>query len=604
MKNKFKLALIPILSIFLITACNPSTSSTNSNLPTSSNTDSNGQTSSLKNLQPILEKYYTKNITFNSNVLFYIYPVNEDISKQQVLQEFEVTTKYTEDKYLFEAKLKGEDYIYSSLAFSKNNEGNLIYQHLNINNEVVEENAKNQNNENIKFDDSIYRNLLSYLSEDDLAYDSSLNAHKVKLTKNNKQLISDIAASSTNTTNFYPDFVQSAYLKFDNDSLVSLTIQEKEDDTIYQGYMYGRKITINFSNINSTSIDKLTEYQAPSDNTSLKNAIEKIKNASNYTITKTGYIDDQNNKVFTKSKLTETSLFETNLLLETNSFHYSGFNIVDNKTYSFSSEDSSNLVGVQSNEDFLANKPNFDFSTDFFKMKEENGNKIFELEYTQFPNILDLISFDKSLSGDYYNGYSEKISFTVDSNDNLIKVSFPSNIPYIDSSTNELKSSKGIYTLSYSDIGNTSTEEDLKGFKLEIDVNEFTSYDDSRLSFDNNGTKMTISELFTQLLPNQEIPFVLPKSIKSYSNISFTGKNAEIEEDTLTLESDSIPNETEMNDIYTLLETDGFEKVDEIIEADMVDKTYSKEFTDISKTLDIHFSYDNTYGLLVEFIIY
>lgn len=547
---KKNILIFPLL--LTLVSCNTSESSSINNSSSSTSLSSSTSSSEELNIQGILEKHYADKITYHSDVKFYYYdPSNyENIN---VIQHYDVYAKYTPDRFSFKSYIYGSNYTYSSFYLEKQETGLVSSKSLNINNEVVSTIAMNSSSTPLIWDESIYKNdLLTYISLDDLTLQA--DGTYLLTSETNKEWLETVASSCTDTSNLSANLIESGVFSFFNDGSMTLTIQEKESDEVYEGYMYGRTITISFEDIGTTTIPDFTNYPSKEENESLSNALSKMRKANNYTYALTSYVNETKKQDLELGYVNKENIYRKELNLETNEYVYEGYHTYkDENLYSFYSTDPTKLIGTKENEPISTYLPDFMFSADLFTLKgEEDGIKTYEI--MDFPTIVDHLSPNQELSSSYYNGNNDPIQINVDSNDAIESIIIPANIIEINNDTQTV--SYGYYKLEYSKINLTSFSNMYSGFVSEDEVESITTWDDLGLYFASTTSEgyKNPKDVFTALLgESNSIAFFLPSSIKSYSEVSYDS-----EEKALFIMSNQGASSEELSSISSLLVIDGF----------------------------------------------
>lgn len=504
---------------FLLTLVSCATQTSTSLLSSTNSIDSTPSTSSIKeeiNVEKILEKHYASNITYHSDVKFYYYAPT-DYENVHILQHYDVYAKYTPNRFTFKSYIYGSSYVYSSFYLEKEESGFVTSKTLNINNEVVSTTAMTSSSTPLIWDESIYKNdLLTYISMDDLTLQDD---GTYLLTSDTAfEWLETVAASCTDTSNLSASLIESGVFSFFDDGSMTLTIQEKESDEVYAGYMYGRTITISFEDVGSTEISDFTNYPSKEENNSLSLALNKMKEANNYSYTLTSYVNNEKKQDLEIGYVGNTDIFRKEFNIETNGYIYEGYHTYKDNLYSFYSSSDTELIGTKVSEPISSFLPDFEFSSDLFTLKTEtNGVKTYEI--MDFPTIVDHITPNKELSGSYYNGNSDPIQIKIDSSNNVESIIIPANIVQIKSNVQTVL--YGYYEIKYVDINTTTFDNLFSNFISEEEAKEITSWDSLCLSLTStigNNPKEIMNHFLGE---NETIPFFLPSSIKTYSEVSY-----------------------------------------------------------------------------------
>lgn len=528
-----KMTLVGLLGIMCLTACGPRTqggSQTDSGSSGSSigSTDSGssgsstGSTDSLSNFAQVLEKYQVENITYHSDVLFYYYPVDQTYDQKQTLQNFDVYARYTGTHYEYVSRFKGASSIYSTFALKEGVNDTTVSSSIDLQGQVQTETAKTPEGTNLTWSNSLYRNkLMDFLPEN--FYEDQ---NKFHVDSTVFGLVSDIADSATNTTSLPPQEIQDAYFTMNGESL-TLTIQEKESDQVYQGYMYGRTITINFEDVGTTQLGDLQPLAEKTENANLKKALDALRASRNETISIQGYLEEAPTTAIFRSQglLTDKDFYITEEGETPGSRVYSGLHThTDGKIYSFASSDPNNLIGTTPSAGYTLDsvRPDFAFTHNLLTLasSEADGTEVYEMQ--NWSQALDHVAFDKSLSQSYLSSSDDPIRFYVSKEGTLTKITLPSMINSFDSTGTNV-SKPGHWEVTYSGVGTTSTADKFTSFKTDNEVQSFTAWNQITMTTPYNSITQ-VEALMESVLgagASKEIPFFLPPSIKSYEDVSY-----------------------------------------------------------------------------------
>lgn len=510
-----KISLLSAVALMSLTACGPRRTEDEASDPSSS--------MSLSEFSEVLKKYQGDNITYRSDVLFYYYPIDETYEQRIPLQQFDVTTKYTGVAYEFVSRFKGSDAVYSTFALSEGQNDAVTYSYIDLQGQVQSEVAKGDGETPLSWSKSVYRNKLSELSTDYLFEEEG----KFQIETSIFGLISDIAVSASDTSTLPPEEIDSAYFTTDGTSL-TLTIQEKESDQVYEGFWYGRTITTTFEGVGTTSFPGLQPLAEKPENAALKEALDALRAARNYTVSIDGYLDENPSVAIFRSQglLTETDFYLTEAReVENAKRGYSGLHThTDGKLYAFDSTDPNRLVGTtpQAGVTLDSIRPDLAFSHNFPSLAktEPDGTQVYEMKGPE--QVLDHVSFDQGLSQSYLAQSDKPIEFLVSADKKLSKITFPSMINSINESGVNV-SKPGRWEVTYTSIGTTSTQDKFTGFTTDQETQAFTAWTDVALTLPEQGLENAGQVLDQELGAglSKEIPFFLPKSIKSYADVSF-----------------------------------------------------------------------------------
>lgn len=520
-KNYF----FPLLASALLVSCGPVIEGSSSYIPALSDEASSSTASSsssltsssddgeAERLDALLEPYRNQNITYKSAIDFYYYEKGKPETKDY-LQRLDAVAKYTPEAFSFEARFKGEEDVYSSLLLAEDAKGMTAYQSINLNGKAVTTEALDASENPIAWDDSIYHNLLSHVAGKDLVKQEDGSYHIEGA--NNKYLLADIGSAASNTTNLYPNEIDYGAITFDDKGTMSLLIQEKESDEVYEGYIYGRSINISFEDIGTTVVKTLEDLKEVEENAPLKEALAKLRAAKNYTIiTNATLLSTGKSKFFSEARFTENDYLLMSATDDGYGILYSGVHKDGEKTYSYVSNDTSRFVGVETEDIVSAHLPTFDFTHNLFTLQgTENGVSTFTI--AEYPEVLNFVSTDPNLASSFANALNKPILFKVKDNA-LTSIEIPAYIPDENGSGQE-----ATLTLTYKDYEATDPAALLKGFKTEAETASYASYDDVAANGNKEGFA-TISDVFKRFFGDEasSFPFVLPAGIKFYEDVSY-----------------------------------------------------------------------------------
>lgn len=469
--------------------------------------------------EEILKRYQKENITFHTDLKFYYR--EEDSEDLNIIEQYDVVAKFTEDKFYFEAKIYGTDSVYSSFYLEKDENGNTVTKYIGLHNEIVTEEALNTSGKNLNWSNSLYTNtnLLNKVDVDQI-YDNEDGTYTLS-GSGCKELLANIGTVATNTSTFTEDLVDTGKFVVDENENLSLIINEAESDSVYEGYIYGRVMEINFIDVDNTTIGEITPYEEKAENESLKSALNKMGKADSLTYSINSYIDNNLVREEENTVITSSDIYSKSYSFDSDIFQYSGLHTLDGNIYSFSSKSSSEIIGYETTAKISDYFPTFDFSSALFSLKETDGSGNKHYTTMNYPEILNYVTISDDYASNYFNGDSEPVELVVDSDDNLIKIIVPCYVYIFEDDTQVAQYGK--VEIIYSNINSSTTDGLFDGFRLENESDTITSFSDYRLSFVGADYANVGEAINGHLGSSDAIPFFLPSSIKSYSDVSYEG---------------------------------------------------------------------------------
>ena len=510
MKSKgLLISLATCLLIGLVSCGNPSTSSS---------ILSESSTSKEVTFQDMLDSLKGDSITYHGESMFYTYENKEPFTIEPMKNyHHEVFSKVSSDAYSVRAYVKETDIIASSINLTKSDKGKVVYNYLNINNEITLEPALDRFGNEISWDNSVYYNVFNSLSQSDF---EKINEEEYRFI-GDTNLILDLLHVSIPTSSFNLDYC-SFFVK--DNQISSILFQEKEDYEIWKeiNQVYGRKVTVVPVDVNNTIPERVTPFESSEDNIPLGNALEELRNATSYEVVSTAKKEGSDNIInMQKTIVTENDIYQEVKAIEGGTI-YQGIHTVDSKLYSYQSFDIyllGELLDSNKLSDYL---PKFNFSKDIFKfISEENNVRKYELRLGMESAIND-IEFSSYHASDYYNGAGSVYFYVL--NNSLVSVEFPMFLPEGDNAVIYTK------TLNYLNVNSSTIPSSTwNKFVTEIPKNETpTSWDHESLKMnfyidEETSKEMLPSEVFEKTLGSDyDIPFFLPEGVIFTSDGSYS----------------------------------------------------------------------------------
>ncbi len=534
-----------VVSFAWLASCSPSGNSTPSipaSTPTdtsaSSSTSSTGSASSSAaslDIAALLDNYAVSNITFNSDIQFYYYPIGH-LDKKAVLQHFDGTAKVTEDAYSFVGKYHGTETVASELELYKDADGDVSSDTLDINNTLVTEKSLNSAGQTYKWEQSIYINWLAHFGVHDFTIVDdqtiALNLDDPEVKENTDYF----ARMVGNNTSFE---AASAIFKLQDGQIASISLKQVESDDVYQGdeeypdgYMYGSTIDLTIADVDATTIGKLKPFEHSADNDALQSAIDGIRpttdseTGTDKIVSYTEKIDitplnldltpNGETKTYKQAYVTATDTYAWSILANEQKT-YSGFHTDENgDTYTFSTT-SLPLTGKKTDTTLIETLPDFSFSSDIFTFTgEKEGIRTYVLP-AAFQSVLDHVELGNEIAETYLPSEGN-ITFEI-KDSKLYRISYIGLVP---NTTN-----KSRFEIYFNDIGTTTipagTFDDFTVPQIKV-----TSWADENMKFDlmesvDQGDGQTVDTIFKKDITPQQvfdlalgdqltIPFFIPEN--------------------------------------------------------------------------------------------
>lgn len=604
MKNVKKLMILSA-SILLLAGCAPKnndgSSSTNNSIDSSaSNSTSSSSNSQIGDISSIstpsgqkgnltsamIEKIGNANITV-TGVLSDFYFDNERGEKSQ--KDYDIKVELSNDKWtgyysvkdgkvhdpIVESLRKGKVVAYNGL------EGNSVEKvYINKDNEVAYTTETLYDGTPLFWTNQHLYNHLGALDVNKFSWDAEEKAYTYEIDPEGKEDYSQdqylmayleqsltplLSPSEGLVDNFY------VYLNDDNTEISSIKMMTEVDATVDEDGNVLKsawsEVTLSFSNIGTTVVSDPAPYESSDKLQPLVNAINKMKQASNYTFSAVenqtyGVSGNDNDYEIGSSSSSSTTSLDSKTSLASRKIKRSKVSndkystgtigrvgqitsdaalFCDTKKHSFGMDDKlyyTEYSGYKQNSDNTFDKfeyqsskktlvgtkkfngnissllPMFDFAPEVFKFKSSSTDE-YDVTTTKYvlrdAQITKDIAKQISAHGYVSNATSSMDSdlyITVDSNGNIISTSFPYNI-----SGNYI----GYVTTKYSKIGTTTLDEDL--FDDYIARNVPSSWDeytevkyyptDSTL----NTTTKSASEILSLMYGDNASKFITPKDL-------------------------------------------------------------------------------------------
>ncbi len=506
----------------------------------------NNQPKILK--QEILDSISDNNITYHSDYNIYYYE-NGKPEEKNSWQRFDVIAKFVPDRYQMSAYIYGSDTIASYANLSKDSEGYVVNKEINILNEVETKRVYDGEGKAFLWDESVYSNYFSQLNAADFALNENKTAYSYKGDLNGEAMNILHAAIPVSTFN-----LEKVELFVENKEITKVVFQEAEADDVIDGYMYGRSLTITFSDIGTTVIDDISPYPVSVANDDLESALTEMKTLHNYQIKIDAIIGE------TELPLSKTIITETDVLKEEydgSNTSFSGYHTVDNQLYTFSTVNEY-LYGKSSPlSSFHDRLPSFNFSKDIFTYEgnTSDGLKTYTTS-SSMKAVLNFIDFENQHSEDYYPSEGPIRIYVADKH--LVKIEFPSYL-FINS-----EAVVATLRLSYQDFGTATIAETVwDSFVTELPIGD-AGWNSPMMTFefsfsDDEEDKMMVSVediLQATLGVEHGVPYFLPTE---YVYMEFYG-NKSLEDACVYFGfiAEEVFNEDEMLTISITLEQAGF----------------------------------------------
>jgi len=466
---------------------------------------SDSQDAELQEIAEALAECSGPNITYQGDVSFYAYPIGSPLDVIQ-LDGYYTTAKYAEGLFSFEAKIKGSSSIYTSYSLERDENGYASYPHIDLWGKVQREEALSTNGNPIKWDESIYRNLLPYVSTSDL---SLTDQNRYRLSSDDAaELLSSIGTAATYTSSLPASRVDHGDFYLSANGSLCLFIQERETTEVYEGYYYGRTITLTFAGVGSTEIEKIEDLPEKTENEALKTALENVRSQTQYAISISG-VTANRSIVYETDEFLEDGFLRSLTTDDGLDYVYSGRASIDGADYEFASNDKNRLIGKAASEGDDG-RPSFAFTHNLFSLMERSDDGSASFSVFNYPEVLDYISLDAGLSGSFYNGFGEEIVFEI-KNGYLDKVLVPAYL----SIDGEAVQGKLVISYSYAAPGQDA-ENVLKSVIAYENAPSFSSLDQIRLSNNESGYS-NVQEFFNAVVGSHDdgaIPLFVPSDIK------------------------------------------------------------------------------------------
>lgn len=529
------------------------------------------------NLDDALLSLSSNNITYHTDYDIYYYEIGKENSKQSILR-YDVIAKFDVDKYQLIAYNYGTQDIASYSNLTKDEEGYVIAQEIGIRNNIITSRVVDGNDNEFQWSDSVYINSLGNFTSADF----SLKNHGKSYVYNGNvtdDKIMNIVHGAIPTSYFD---ASSFELFVDKGKISKLVIKEVESDEVYENCMYGRSLSITFSDIGTTTVDEVSKYPESADNDDLGTAITEMRGLKNYTINIDSITNGQVQQI-AKKLITEKDVVMASY--NNGKTSYSGFHTHENELYTFQNVDNY-LYGTKYKSDsFRLMMPTYIFSEDIFRYDgiNEEGYKCYSLD-PSMSDALNYVDFASGYSETYYPSESRITFFVKDAR--LHYITFPT-CSFIDG-----KVVVSTYKITYDSFNSTVIEENFfDSFSLEIpssDLNwnsNLLKVDFSFSDEDNDYKLLLIDDIFKATIgENYNIPYFLPTQYV-YENI--TG-NYSSEDNCVnfSLSTSNVITDDEYSAIENALEDSGFEGSGLMIDVTMSIAMFSRDDIEIAIIFD------------------
>lgn len=537
MKRKNILILCGLL---VLCSCN--------NNNTSNDTSNNNQ--SEFNLNNALLELSSSNITYHTDYDIYYYEIGNASSQESILH-YDVIVKFDTDRYQLIAYNYGTKDIASYSNLTKDDEGYVVSQEIGIGNVVVESRVVDGNNNKFKWSDSVYINSLGNFTSADfsLSDDGQSYLYNGNVTDDK---IMNVVHGAIPTSYFDTGSVE---LFAEEGKISKIVIKEVESDEVYENCMYGRSLSLTFSDIGTTKVDVVTKYPESEDNDDLGIAITEMSGLNNYTINIDIIINDQVQKV-SKKLITEKDVVIASY--DNEEISYSGFHTYEDELYTFQNIDNILYGTKYMSNSFRLLKPSYFFSKDIFKYDgvNEEGYKCYSLD-PSMSEVLNYVDFASGYSETYYPSDTRITFFVKDAH--LHYITFPT-YSFIDGEV-----VVATFKITYDNFNTTVIEDNFfDNFILNIpstDLNWSSNLLKADFSFsddDNDHKMLLIEDIFKASIgENYNIPYFLPTQ---YIYEDITGNYSSKDNCVyLSLATSNVITNNEYSAIEKALEEAGFE---------------------------------------------
>lgn len=445
----------------------------------------------------------SNNITYHTDYDIYYYEIGNKSNKQSILR-YDVIAKFDVDKYQLIAYNYGTKDIASYANLTKDEEGYVISQEIGIRNNIVTSRVVDGNNNEFQWSDSVYVNSLSSFTSTDFSLSDDRRSY-VYTGNVTDDKVMNIVHGAIPTSYFD---TSSFELFIDKGKISKLVIKEVESDEVYENCMYGRSLSITFSDIGTTKVDTVSKHPELADNDDLGTAITEMRGLKNYTINIDIITNGQVQK-HAKKLITENDVVMAYYDNEKTS--YSGFHTHENELYTFQTVDSY-LYGTKYNSNsFRLMMPTYIFSEDIFRYDgtNEEGYKCYSLD-PSMSDVLNYVDFASGYSETYYPSESRITFFVKDAR--LHYITFPT------CSFTDGQVVVQTYKITYDNFNTTVIEENFfENFTLDIpftDLNWSSNLLKVDFSFsdeENDNKSLLIDDIFKATIgENYNIPYFLP----------------------------------------------------------------------------------------------
>lgn len=506
---------------------------------TTSQSASGNSTSQVKTFEDMLDEVSNHNITFKTDYHIYYYEKGKKDTTMEDLNHYQVISKMNQDVYEMVAYIYGTTDVASSSYLVKDDNGKVAQKFLNIQNEVQIVEALDADYASIDWDDSVYINQISKFKTSDFNLENKQYTFSGDLN--------NLPLTLVHTAIPVSEFdLESFKITTKDDKINSFVFQEKENDEIYAstGHVYGRYLTVSFENIGTTEVTEIKPFEISENNVPLKNALNEMQKATNYTIT-VDLITSTETINVSQTMVTETDILQISEAEESQGIHtYNG------SLYSFSTVNDKLLGVAIPDEEISSLKPSFDFSGDILTYVSSNeGFEIYKVN-TLMEEVINYIDFGM----EYIDIYSQEsgILFYVKDN-HLSHIEIPSST-YINGTFSSVT-----LKVSYASFNSTSIDEIIwDKFVIELEGKNSWSEIELSLNFpDETSMDFTFDMILELTLGDSEaIPFILP------SNLVFdvSGEILDTEDQVQVLfEAETTSIEDDLAEIFLILSDAGFE---------------------------------------------
>lgn len=480
-KNNFNSIILLFLFTILLMSCGSSTHQ------------------EQKQFAKMIEEIANPSITFHTDYEIYAYEIGHE-DKKETLQRFDVFAKMTSSAYDLVAYYNHTSHVASSFHLEKDEQGYVVKRYVDIHNTLQTTRTTDHSGQTFLWEESVYLNQIGKLKASDF---TKVDNHLYRYTSDLHTLPLTLLHTAIPVSTFR---LASFLVTTEENHITSFLLQEQEDDGVYQGYMYGRTVTIRFEEMGTTEIDYVVPYATSEENIPLKNALKKMQETTNYTIT----VDAESNEEtirLSETKITEEDIYQIQSADEKEVKR--GLHTLNHTLYQFASVNDT-LLGIETNSSLIEFLPSFDFSEDIFQFQEVINEERKYIAYPGMIDILDLIDYQTTYAEEYDYASGDIAIYIKD--ESLSHIDFPV-YTYIHGTP-----TLATIRISYSSFHTTTISSVVWDHFIFDFTNQITDWNDDNLSFslilpDQSEKRITPYTLFFETMHDTEaIPFFLPSN--------------------------------------------------------------------------------------------